>query len=231
MKRMANLLSQITFKWWLLFLFMSQAVYSLMLIYSIPRISHEAGGLLLFDMKPLGYSYEYAHQFLSQLSQKGYELYTHVQIPLDLLYPVLFCLTGLCTIALLFRLEQNMTRHPNATLNSAYTRIAFSIPLVAMFADYLENILIFAMLSYQTAVPKTLVLAANGFTLIKSISTAAFYMLVIFLVVRMGLIWIGKMTKGGQTGGKFWSKGEKSGTFESINNGRNAPTAKNETAQ
>ena len=78
---MIRKLEGVTIKMWLMFLISSQAIYLVMQTHSIPRIVKEAGGLMIFDVKPLGYSFTYAVKFLSRLSEEGYNVYTHVQLP------------------------------------------------------------------------------------------------------------------------------------------------------
>ncbi|SOC08461.1 hypothetical protein SAMN05880501_10586 [Ureibacillus xyleni] len=218
-----RLINKVTIKMWLLFLILSQAIYLFMQIYTIPRIRHEAAGLFIFDMKPLGYTHEYATTFLSHLTEKGYELYTYVQLPLDLLFPLLNCLTGLCTFILLTRLSQNS--------KSKYSMIVLSLPFIAMVADYLENIMIFIMLSYKSAVPIHIVYISDIFTICKSISTTIFYMIIIFLCIIYGITWIKNRNKEQQTNGNIRSKREEDSAFESIDIGRDAQSTEKQKSQ
>jgi branched-subunit amino acid transport protein len=148
--------------------------------------------IIVSKSQPLGYTYEYAYQFLLRLSEKGYELYTHVQLPLDLLYPALFGLTGICTIVLLVRLYAKVNRHSNLSVDSILSRTMLFVPVVAMFADYMENLFIYAMLSFKSAVPQSLVYAADLFTITKSIATTSFYMIVLIIGILIGVSWLGQ---------------------------------------
>lgn len=200
---LAKSLETVTFKLWLLFLLGSQAIYALMLSYSIPRISQEADGLLIFDMNSLGYDYEYAHKFLSQLSEKGYTMYLHIQLPLDILFPVLNCLTGLSAFILLIRLHHKV-KHTAALPNcSFFSKAAISLPVVAMLCDYLENLMIFMMLSYKAAVPIILVNVASTFTIIKSIATSIFYIALVAILLVNCVAWIRSRTRKEQRDGEF----------------------------
>ena len=201
--RLAKGLETVTFKLWLLFLLMSQSIYAIMQSYSIPRICQEAGGLQIFDMNPLGYTYEYAHKFLLQLSEEGYTLYLHVQLPLDILFPILNGLTGLSTFILLLRLYNKVKNTSASSIYSSFSKAALALPLVAMLFDYLENIMIFMMLSYKAAVPIILVYVASTFTIIKSISTLVFYIVVIAILLVNGAAWIRSRSKKEQTDGEF----------------------------
>lgn len=183
-------LKKITWKHWLLFLLLSQAIYIIMQMQTIPRIQQETGGLKIFDMQPLGYSYDYAHRFLSQLSEKGYELYKFVQLPLDILFPILNCLTGICTFVLLIRVYHKVKGKTVQEKHSLPVKIVLSLPLAAMLSDYLENIMILVMLSYKAVVPKGFVSVSNIFTVIKSMSTTAFYTICLIICILIGIRWI-----------------------------------------
>lgn len=68
-------------------------VYLAMLLWSLPAIARMAGGILPFDMRPMGYSAEEARDFLSALSTEGRAFYRDVQHWLDLAFPGLFALS------------------------------------------------------------------------------------------------------------------------------------------
>lgn len=70
-KSLIKRLQQIHVGHWLLFLVLSQTVYFVMLLVSIPSISREAGGMRIFDMQPLGYTYDYAYQFCCDCRRGG----------------------------------------------------------------------------------------------------------------------------------------------------------------
>lgn len=231
MNKIVNSLNKVTIRIWLLFLLMSQTIYFIMQSYSIPKISNEAGGLLIFDMKPLGYTYAYAYTFLSQLSEKGYELYKHIQLPLDILFPILNCLTALCTFALLIRFYNKVNLISKLALHSSFSKTALSLPLLAFLSDYAENIIIFAMLAYKSEIPKVLVYVSNIFTVTKSISTLVFYIFIIILFIISVVTWINNRTKGAYNDGKLRNKREKSSNFEGVNTGRNASSAKNKKSK
>lgn len=223
--KIAKSLEKTTIKLWLLFLLLSQTIYIIMQTYSIPSIIHEADGLAIFDMRPLGYTYEYAYKFLSQLSEKGVELYTHIQLPLDILFPILNCLTGLCTFTLIVRLYNKVKNKTKLDMQSAFFKAVLSLPLVAMLFDYLENIMILVMLSYKLAVPKFLVYVASIFTITKSMSTLIFYAMIIIICIISCISWIGNKTKEDQVHGELRNKREESSTSKGIYTGRNASSS------
>jgi hypothetical protein len=223
-------LEKITWKHWLLFLVLSQAIYIIMQTQTIPRIGQEAGGLRIFDMQPLGYTYDYAHTFLSQLSEKGYKLYKFVQLPLDILFPLVNCLTGICTFVLLIRVYRRVKGKAVQEKLSLPFKMMLSLPLAAMLSDYLENIMILVMLSYKVAVPKVLVSVANIFTLIKSMSTTVFYTISVIICIVIGVIWINNKIREVKADGKLQYKREEKSTAENSYPGRNASSTKNKGA-
>jgi hypothetical protein len=200
-KSLIKRLQQIHVGHWLLFLVLSQTVYFVMLLVSIPSISREAGGMRIFDMQPLGYTYDYAYQFLLRLSERGYDLYRHVQLPLDVLYPALLCLTGICTIVLLVRLHARVNPRSKLSVKATTVRIAMFVPMLVMISDYMENLFIFAMLSFKSAVPPSLVWVSNLFTLLKSMSTTVFYMIVLPAGISVLALWIGQLARREQVEG------------------------------
>ncbi len=59
---------------WLLFAVML-GDYLAMVLWSIPALSRDAGGLAVFDMRPGGYSFDEARAFLAALSPDGARFY------------------------------------------------------------------------------------------------------------------------------------------------------------
>ena len=104
------------------------ADYLVMLAWSIPRISAEAGGMTIFDMRPSGYSFDEARTFLAALSPEGERFYTDVQHRLDAVYPALLAVTLGWAILRLAPTGWGVWRWPLA---------ASAIP--GMVFDYREN--------------------------------------------------------------------------------------------
>jgi hypothetical protein len=102
--------------------------YLVMVLWSIPRISAEAGGLPVFDLRPGGYTHEEARAFLAALSAEGTHFYANVQHRLDAAYPALLAVTLAWSILRLAPARWGVWRHLLA---------ATAIP--GMVFDYLEN--------------------------------------------------------------------------------------------
>ena len=103
----------------------AQALYLLIMVWSLPRIAAEAGGLVAFDARPLGYDYEAAHAFLMALSLEGRSHYLGVQLPLDLAYPAILATMFALGFRQLFR--------------GGHRRALMALALCVVAFDYLEN--------------------------------------------------------------------------------------------
>jgi len=63
--------------------------YAVMVFWSLPNIANQAGGLMPFDVRPTGYSFEEAKAFVSALSIKGNIFYLSMQHMLDTVFPIM----------------------------------------------------------------------------------------------------------------------------------------------
>ena len=149
------------------------AVYAAMVLWSIPRIQAEAGGLPVFDMRPGGYGIEEARAFLTALSDEGRDFYLRVQHRLDLIYPALLALaTGWALLRL-------------APGGGAWRLLAL-VPVPGMVFDWLENGAVARML---TAGPEGLTAAmverASFWSQLKAgFTTGSLSLLLILLALR-----------------------------------------------
>jgi hypothetical protein len=157
---------------WLVFA-ATVAVYSLMAAWSLPRIAADAGGLLPFDLRPLGYSLEEAKAFLAALSEEGRAFYRDVQHLLDLAYPALLAATlALATLLLA----------PASWGSVRWLLAALALP--GMVFDYCENRAVAGMLDAGVdGLTKEMVGAASRWTLLKSVFTAVSMGIVLLLPV------------------------------------------------
>ncbi|MFM7334360.1 MAG: hypothetical protein ACKO1H_08095 [Tabrizicola sp.] len=147
------------------------AVYLTMVLWSLPRIADWAGGLVPFDLRPLGYSPEEARAFLAALPVEGRAFYLTVQHKLDLAYPGLMALS----LILAFR-------------RLAPGGMALAMGLLAAAGagfDYAENAAVSGLLA---GVPTdAAVIAASRLTLAKSACTTLALSVLLILLVRAGL--------------------------------------------
>ena len=151
-------------------------IYATMLMWSIPAISEEAAGLIVFDMLPAGYSFVEAHAFLSALTPQGEQFYLNVQHRLDMFYPALLALmTGWAMIRLL------------PTWRWRFVLLFFPIP--GMVFDYLENNAVAVMLATgPDGLTQEMVAQASMYSRLK----AGFTTLSLGLLCVLILIWVVK---------------------------------------
>ena len=147
---------------------MTMSVYFLMLFYTIPMVENYASNMELFDMSPSGYSYQYAMSLLERLGDAGRTIYLTRQLPLDFIYPGLFAVSYTLLLIWLFSKSFKDT--------SRIFYLAF-IPALGGLFDYLENIYIIRMINAFPDLSTGLVQVASTFTLLKSIFTTIFFLL------------------------------------------------------
>lgn len=140
----------------LLVLLFAMIIYMFMLTVSLPRLQNDMDGLAVFDMRPMGYSFEEAREIVSTISEEGTDYYKSVQLPIDFIYPVLLALFGMLALGYFS--------------NRVYVpRISYILPLFVVMADYIENIYIYTMLSGNLT--ESMVNVSSFFTVLKSLST------------------------------------------------------------
>jgi len=104
--------------------------------------------------------------------------YLTVQIPIDLVYPAMFS----ASYALLITWVLKQFRSKESKLFS----LAF-IPMLAGIFDYLENFGIIAMLTVFPEVPESLVTTASIFTIVKSVFTTVFFVVLFFSLAALAM--------------------------------------------
>ncbi len=160
----------------ILFLFLlTNLVYVYMLFISIPKVMSYSQGMDILDMRPIGYATFLVEMLFDNLGEQGRAAYLWSQIPIDMIYPLLF---GICYCLLLAFLFKQLNK-----LNKPIFYLAY-IPLLAGLFDYLENIGIIIMLRNYPPVSSSLVKTTSTFTLLKSgLTTIYFVILTITLIV------------------------------------------------
>jgi hypothetical protein len=151
------------------------ALYALMLAWSIPRISAEAGGLAVFDMRPAGYDLEEARAFLGALTPGGRDFYLQVQHRLDAAYPLLLALA--CGWAILRLAPPSWGRW----------RWPLVVPVAAgMVFDWLENRAVAGLLTAgPEGITAALVAETSRLSQLKAaFNTLALSLLLVLLTLR-----------------------------------------------
>ena len=163
-------------------LVLTMTVYLTMLSYSIPAVTAFAPELPIFDLSPLGYSFNYANELLNALGIEGRNLYLSTQLPLDFIYPGLFSITYSLFLVWLFGKIFNV--------NSKIYYFAF-VPFLAGVFDYVENVFIIKMITSFPDLQVTTVNVASTFTILKSSFTLFFFVMLIagFVLLCKRKLW------------------------------------------
>lgn len=150
------------------------AVYAAMAVWSLPRISDAAGGLMPFDLRPFGYTETEAREFMRRLSDEGRAFYLTVQHRLDLAFPALLAAMLAWTA---FRLPPPGWR--------AVRWVLVIAAIGGMGADYVENHAVAAMLALPPdAVTPDQIATASRWTVLKSLGATLAMSLGVVLLAR-----------------------------------------------
>ncbi len=157
---------------------LTNLIYAFMLLVTIPKTVAYSGGIKLLDMMPAGYDSEYVNELFKKLGKEGRDVYLFNQIPVDMIYPLLFGLTYSLLIAYFLK-----------KLNKLKTSLFFLclLPIIAGLADYLENIGIISMLYDYPDLSLRQIGATNIFSIIKSASTTLFFIVLIVIICAVGI--------------------------------------------
>lgn len=107
-------------------------IFQFMLRVTFPVIQENLGELQMFDMMKNGYDVSVAEQILAVMGEEGRNLYLHVKMPIDFVYPVL--------MAVVYYLVLVKT---STTFRYSY----YVFPVLLILCDWMENICIIWMLS------------------------------------------------------------------------------------
>lgn len=157
---------------------LTNVVYVFMLTITIPNTMAFSGGLKLLDMMPTGYDLSYVNELFNALGETGRKFYLTKQIPVDMLYPLLFGITYCLVLAFFLKKSDR--------LNGKYSYLCL-VPIIAAVADYFENFGIIVMLKNYPQLTESLVGITGSFSLIKSISTSIFFLILIIVLVLLGI--------------------------------------------
>lgn len=155
-------------KLWLYFA-ITMAVYLLMVFITIPTLNRLANGLDIIDVVPF-YDGEYVVRLLEYLETEGRNYYLYRQLPIDMLYPLLYAFT-----------YGKILRHFTQKLNLQKLSLMAFLPVVAAVFDYLENIGIGISLYRFPSLSDTILSALPFFSLLKN------FFVVLYLLAFFGL--------------------------------------------
>lgn len=157
---------------------LTNIVYIFMLTITIPTTMNHSNGLRLLDMMPMGYDFNYVNELFDSLGKIGRETYLTRQIPVDMIYPLLF---GLSYSLLLAYFLKKLKK-----LNPPYIYLCL-LPIIAGIADYIENFGIITMLKSYPELTQWMVSTTSLFSVIKSISTSVFFVALIVMLIFLGI--------------------------------------------
>ncbi|SDS37784.1 hypothetical protein SAMN05192545_1292 [Maribacter dokdonensis] len=157
---------------------LTNIVYAYMLLFTIPATMAFSNGLQLLDMMPAGYDLEYVNTLLQTLGNTGRQMYLTKQIPVDMIYPLLF---GISYAAVLTYFLKKL---PGLNQNYLYLCL---LPVIAGIADYFENIGVVTMLNAYPRVTETSVHLTSIFSIIKSSATSIYFLVLIAILIKLGL--------------------------------------------
>lgn len=156
----------------------TNVIYVLMLTVTIPKTMEFSNGMKLLDMLPMGYDLNYVNRLFNTLGEIGRKTYLSYQLPLDMVYPLLF---GICyCLVLAYFLNK---------LDKLKTPLAYLclLPFLAGAMDYAENIGIIALLNSYPDINKSSVTLTSSFSLIKSTSTTIYFLVLIASLLVLGI--------------------------------------------
>ncbi len=157
---------------------LTNVVYAIMLIVTIPKTMAFSNGLKLLDMMPLGYDSEYINTLFNTLGENGRHVYLKTQLPVDMIYPFLFGVSY-CLLIGYFLKKLNK-------LNSIFLYLCF-LPLIAGIADYSENFGIITMLKNYPDLSPITTNVTNVFSIVKSMTTTVYFIALIVTLIMLGI--------------------------------------------
>lgn len=162
----------------LLLFILTNIIYSIMLIITIPKVMNFSGGMKLLDMIPTGYNAEYVNSLLNTLGEPGRHAYLFNQIPVDMLYP--FLVGTSYSLVLAYFLNKL------GKLNGYYFYLCL-IPLFSGLFDYFENIGIITMLKSYPDNSIILTQITSIFSVLKSSFTSIYFIILLILLIVFGI--------------------------------------------
>ncbi|HEX7411123.1 MAG TPA: hypothetical protein VF298_03190 [Bacteroidales bacterium] len=170
----------------LMLFILTSIIYAMMLLVTIPRLTHFSVGMKILDMMPLGYSAEYVNALLNALGESGRNAYLYDQLPLDMIYPFMYGLTYCLVLAWFL---ESMGK-----LKGFFVYLCL-LPLAAATFDYLENIGIITMLKSYPHNSDLLSQTTNVFSVLKSSLTTVYFLVLIVVVILFGIKRLSRNTK------------------------------------
>jgi len=193
LKNLYGILERFASKSGILILFiLSHTTLLLMMLFTFPQINDKMG-TEAFDLKPYGYTQSEAIVMIQNLDQTTIDLYVFPQLfLLDVLYPLLLALF-LSTVIL------RLSKLIKLKANRFYSNLIF-LPFIAMFIDYIENVLIWRMISNPIEESSEIIKIASLATQLKGIfTTLSWIVIVILFILWLRNKWFNNKVQSGTT--------------------------------
>jgi len=193
LKNLYGILERFASKSGILILFiLSHTTLLLMMLFTFPQINDKMG-TEAFDLKPYGYTQSEAIVMIQNLDQTTIDLYVFPQLfLLDVLYPLLLALF-LSTVIL------RLSKLIKLKANRFYSNLIF-LPFIAMFIDYIENLLIWRMISNPIEESSEIIKIASLATQLKGIfTTLSWIVIVILFILWLRNKWFNNKVQSGTT--------------------------------
>jgi hypothetical protein len=120
----------------------SGLMWAVMSFGPLAHLTHIAGGLTPFDIRPRGYSYHEARAFLEAIGEQGRRYYASPELVIDTFYPPLYAVSR--GLALWWLTVPGRIREAPLPLKVRYALIA--VPILMASLDLFENGCIAVML-------------------------------------------------------------------------------------
>lgn len=143
-------------------------LYLAMVLWTLPEIGREAGGLAPFDLRPFGYTPAEAEVFLAALSDRGRAVYRGIQHVLDTGFPPALAAVTIWSVLLLWR--------------GRWRLALVGLAVVGAAADLGENLAVARLLDGFD--PGTAVLASR-LTVVKSAASTVVYAAILAGLIRL----------------------------------------------
>jgi len=158
----------------LLLFIATNIVYVFMLLVTIPAVMYYSRGLKILDMMPLGYDAAYVTTLFDTLDTAGREAYLYKQLPVDLLYPLLFGISSCLVLAYFL--------NKLGKVDTAVFYLSF-VPLFSGLFDYAENIGIISLISQYPEHTAGMVTITSIFSVLKSSFTTLYFIILIIALI------------------------------------------------
>jgi hypothetical protein len=163
-------------------LVLSGLMWAVMFFGPLAHLTHLAGGLTPFDIRPKGYSYAEARAFLEATGEQGRRYYASPELVIDTFYPPLYAVSR--GLALWWLTMPGRVREAPLPLKVRYALVA--VPILMASLDLFENGCIAVMLWMWPDL-------SPGLVEISSLATRVKIMAGVFTEALMGalaIIWL-----------------------------------------